>query len=151
MKIRNTQLKTKSLNIGSYSNEETSMEGVMDKKFADIMNDTKEQRAKEELTELLEEIRIQGEKLNKRLSLSEVIYFSKLVSRFLSRIVDGMLEFSKYDIFDHLGRHDVYAIIKTVDSKLDELVQEVAGSEKDTLKILTLTDDIRGLLVDLFY
>ena len=46
MKIRNTQLKTKSLNIGSYSNEETSMEGVKDKKFADIMNDTKEQRAK---------------------------------------------------------------------------------------------------------
>ena len=91
MKIRNTQLKTKSLNIGSYSNEETSMEGVKDKKFADIMNDTKEQRAKEELTELLEEIRIQGEKLNKRLSLSEVIYFRKLVSRFLSRIVDGML------------------------------------------------------------
>ncbi|MGI6190118.1 MAG: YaaR family protein [Clostridiales bacterium] len=151
MKIRNTQLKTKSLNIGSYSNEETSMEGVKDKKFADIMNDTKEQRAKEELTELLEEIRIQGEKLNKRLSLSEVIYFRKLVSRFLSRIVDGMLEFSKYDFFDHMGRHDVYAIIKTVDSKLDELVQEVAGSEKDTLKILTLTDDIRGLLVDLFY
>ncbi len=150
MKIRNAQLKGKTFNLNSYS-KETLVEGVRDRRFADLMHDSKEQMIKDELTRLLEEIRIQGEKLTKRLTLSDAVYFRKLVSQFLSRAVNDMLEFSKYDYFDHMGRHDVYAVIKKVDSKLDELIQEVISSEKDTLKILELVDDIRGLLLDIFF
>ncbi|NLO82528.1 MAG: YaaR family protein [Clostridiales bacterium] len=151
MRIRNTQLRAKNLDLSGHKKDDALTEGVKDTRFADLMQDTKERKAREELTDLLEKIRIQGEKLNKSLSLAEVMYFRKLVSQFLSRIVNTTLEFRKYDYFGPMGRHDVYAVIKTVDSKLDELVKEVIAPEKDTLKILALVDDIRGLLVDLFY
>jgi hypothetical protein len=51
---------------------------------------------------------------------------------------------------DRRGRHRVYGIIRLVDEKLDELAKELVSEEKDTIHILSMVDEIRGLLLDIF-
>lgn len=151
MRVRDAVFRNKDLGLNSLKNKETPLEGVQNKSFINLMQDTKEQMIEQELSLLLEEIRLQEERLAKHLTLSEVIRYRKLVSQFLSKIVNNMFEFRKYDYFDHRGRHDVYAVVNKVNQKLEELVQQVLEANVDNLKVLALVDDIRGLLIDLFY
>jgi uncharacterized protein YaaR (DUF327 family) len=152
MKIRSSTSKAKELDLSYRQHQETSDVGsVQGKPFDHLVKESQEQRANEEMTLLLKEIQIQGDRLAKRFTLAEAIQYRKLISRFLSSVVNNMLEFRKYDYFDHRGRHDMYAVIKKVNHKMEELMQGVLDSEGDTLWVLGLIDDIRGLLVDLFY
>ena len=50
---------------------------------------------------------------------------------------------------DRRGRHRLYATVKKVNEKLEELTKEVLSSERDHLKILGRIEDIRGLILDI--
>lgn len=150
MRIREAVVKDKDISLDSLR-KEVYPDEVHTKNFSGVMRDTQDKLMEKELSLLMEEIKLQEEKLIKRLSLAEVIRYRKLVSRFLSTVVSNMYRFTKRDYFNSQGRHEVYAVINKVNQKLEELVKQVLCSDKDKLKILSLVDDIRGLLIDLFY
>jgi len=68
---------------------------------------------------------------------------------FLDEAVRGSSRFSKESFLDRRGRHRVFATIKIVNEKLEELTREVLSSERDHLAILGKIEDIRGLILDL--
>lgn len=152
MKIRDSTSKAKDVDLRHWKQQGASDIGrAQDINFDRLVKESRERRTNKEMALLLEQIEVQGDRLTKRFTLAEVIQYRKLISQFLSCVVKNMLEFRKYDYFDHRGRHDMYAVIKKVNHKLEGLMQEVLSSEGDTLWVLGLVDDIRGLLVDLFY
>lgn len=150
MRIRDAVVKDKEMSLNSLRRENYPGK-IHSTSFNGIIHDTQEKLIEQELSLLMEEIRQQEEKLIKHLTLAEVIRYRKLVSKFLSVVVSNMYQFVKHDHFSSQGRHEVYAVVNKVNQKLEELVKRVLYSDRDKLKILSLIDDIRGLLIDLFY
>lgn len=119
-------------------------------KFSEELHMLKGLSAKEKLSVLLERIDKQADRLSKNIDIKEVIVYKKLISEFLKESVDSMVKFSKTNFLDRRGRHRVYAIIKRVDTELEELTKDVLNNEKDNIKVVKRLDDIRGLILDIY-
>jgi len=103
----------------------------------------------ERLTALIDEITVIGKSLAEHMDLRDMRKYRGKVSDFINEVVTNSHKFSRENFLDRRGRHRVYGIIRLVDKNLDELAQELLKSEKDHLKILEKTDEIRGLLLDI--
>jgi len=58
--------------------------------------------------------------------------------------------FDEERLGSRFGRTKILAIVRTVNQKLVDLGKELLSSNKDSLKVLALVDEIRGLLLDLY-
>jgi len=119
-------------------------------KFVEEFDKVNEMNVKERLNNLLSRIDAQGERIKKNIDIKEVMVYKKLISEFLKESVDSMTQFSKKNVLDRRGRHRIYAIIKKVDTELEDLTKDVLEKEKDKIKILKRLDDIRGLILDIY-
>lgn len=102
------------------------------------------------LTQMMEEIESQGNRLAKHHDIRDMKRYRSLVKGFLNEIVSRSHSFSRENFLDRRGRHRVYGIIRLVDENLDALAQELVKEEKDHLAILAKIGEIRGLLLDIF-
>jgi len=103
----------------------------------------------ERLTNMMQEITMQGDKLSKHRDIKDTKKYRMLIKDFLNEIVSRSHEFSRENFLDRRGRHRVYGIIRLVDDNLDQLAQELMKDEKDNLAILGKIGEIRGLLLDI--
>ena len=101
------------------------------------------------LQELVDEIVRQGEKLGRKVDIRELMAYKRLISEFLDLALGRSRKFSKQSLLDRRGRHRIYALVKKIDSDLDQLTQDVMNGEKDNIGILQKLDDIRGLILDM--
>lgn len=104
----------------------------------------------ERLGSLLADITAQGKKISEHMDLSDMKKYRKLIGEFMTEVTSNSHSFSRENFLDKRGRHRVYGIVRTVDDKLNELAKELLSSEKDNLSILEKTDEIQGLLLNLF-
>jgi len=113
--------------------------------FTDVSNNMYIAR----LSEMKNEIDLQGERLANRTDVQEFEKYRKLIRIFLDEIVSNGYTFSKEDAYASRGKHRYIATVKVVDEKLEELAKEVVKEHADKIEILDKLDDIRGLLLDL--
>ena len=99
---------------------------------------------------MMQEITMQGNKIVKRMDVTDMKKYRALIKEFMNEIVNRSHKFSRENFLDRRGRHRVYGIIRLVDEKLDELAQELVKEECDKIAILAKVDEIRGLLLDIF-
>lgn len=104
----------------------------------------------ERLNLMMQEITMQGNKIVKRMDVTDMKKYRALIKEFMNEIVNRSHKFSRENFLDRRGRHRVYGIIRLVDEKLDELAQELVKEECDKIAILAKVDEIRGLLLDIF-
>ena len=102
------------------------------------------------LSNLMEEITMQGDRLSKKRDIRDMKKYRGLIKEFMNEIINRSHQFSRENFLDRRGRHRVYGIIRMVDQTLDELAQELVKDEKDNLAILAKIGEIRGLLLDIF-
>ncbi len=107
------------------------------------------QNQDEELKKKAQEIEKQGKRLSEHVDISELKVYKRLVMEFLDEAVRGSSRFSKESFLDRRGRHRVFASVKTINEKLEQLTREVLSSEKNNLEIMGRIEDIRGLVLDL--
>ncbi|NLY42746.1 MAG: YaaR family protein [Clostridiaceae bacterium] len=117
--------------------------------FDEQLIKAEEQDYRKRLTELLDQVNRQGERLSKNIDIKELKRYRKLISEFLYEAVRYSHKFSKESMLDRRGRYKVYAMIHKVDEHLDNLTREVLMEERNNVKILQRLDDIRGLLLDI--
>lgn len=103
----------------------------------------------ETLKQMAKDIEKQGEHLAQRIDISELKTYKRMVMEFLEEAVRGFGRFTKESFLDRRGRHRVFATVKTVNDKLEELTREFLKTEKDNLAIISKIEDIRGLILDL--
>ena len=115
-----------------------------------LVSRIEEQDLQNALTQMMEEITRQGDKLAKHRDIKDMRRYRTLVKDFLNEIVNRSHAFSRENFLDRKGRHRVYGIIRLVDQNLDELAQELVKDEQDNLAILSKIGEIRGLLLDIF-
>lgn len=89
----------------------------------------------ERLNLMMQEITMQGDKIVKRMDVTDMKKYRALIKEFMNEIVNRSHKFSRENFLDRRGRHRVYGIIRLVDEKLDELAQElvVGDSRNDCL------------------
>lgn len=115
-----------------------------------LVSRIEEQDLQNALTQMMEEITRQGDKLAKHRDIKDMKRYRTLVKNFLNEIVNRSHAFSRENFLDRKGRHRVYGIIRLIDKNLDDLAQELVKDEKDNLAILSKIGEIRGLLLDIF-
>lgn len=115
-----------------------------------LVSRIEEQDLQNALTQMMEEITMQGEKLAKHRDIKDMKRYRALIKDFMNEIVNRSHAFSRENFLDRKGRHRVYGIIRLIDQNLDELAQELVKDEKDNLAILNKIGEIRGLLLDIF-
>ena len=102
------------------------------------------------LKSMMEEITMQGDKISKKRDIRDMKKYRSLIKGFLNEVVTRSHSFERENFLDRKGRHRVYGIIRLVDTRMDELAQELVKDEKDNIKILSMVGDIQGLLLDIF-
>ena len=101
------------------------------------------------LSGLIDDITVQGNKIAEHMDIKDLKQYRSLIGEFINEIVTNSHEFSRENFLDRRGRHRVYGIVRLVDKEVDDLAQELLKKEKDHIKILDKTDEIRGLLLDI--
>lgn len=115
-----------------------------------LVSHIEEQELQARLTNLMEEITMQGEKISKKRDIKDMKKYRGLIKEFLNEVVNRSHSFSRENFLDRKGRHRVYGIIRLIDQNLDELAQELIKDEQDSIAILNKIGEIRGLLLDIF-
>ncbi|HYE80722.1 MAG TPA: YaaR family protein [Clostridia bacterium] len=118
--------------------------------FGDTLRKTEEQDLTTRLNRLMSDIEKQGEHLAKNMDIKELKNYKKLVSEFMNEVVNNSLKFTKQSNFDRRGRHKVYALVRKVNAKVEELSREFLKEEKDNIKILESIGSIKGMLFDMY-
>jgi uncharacterized protein YaaR (DUF327 family) len=118
--------------------------------FGDTLKKTEEQDLSSRLNRLMSDIEKQGEHLSKNMDIKELKNYKKLITEFMGEVVNNSLKFSKQSHFDRRGRHKVYALVKKVNAKVEELSREFLKEEKDNIKILESIGSIKGILFDMY-
>lgn len=118
--------------------------------FGDTLKKTEELDLTKHLNRLMNDIEKQGEHLGRSMDVKELKNYKKLISEFISEVVNNSLKFSKQSSFDRRGRHKVYALVRKVNTRLDELSREFLKEEKDNIKILESIGSIKGMLLDMY-
>ncbi|SMC35296.1 YaaR family protein [Papillibacter cinnamivorans] len=103
----------------------------------------------EHLEDLKNRLEQQGNILARKADIGELSRYRTLISEILCEVVGNAYAFQKENAFDKRGRHFVYATVRKIDEKLEELGREILRENRDEIEILAKIDDIRGLLLDI--
>ena len=117
--------------------------------FRDTLSTLNRGNALEEFGLMSEALSKQGEAVSRRCDIVELKRYKEMLGEYLHEAVRFMYEFKKQSFMDGRGRHRIYAIIKKINQKLEELTQELLKAESDNLAIMAAIDEIRGMLIDL--
>ncbi|WP_051330894.1 YaaR family protein [Aneurinibacillus terranovensis] len=118
--------------------------------FEDVMNNKSQQLDVEKLNKLIQQIDIQGERLNRSRTIKDLKHYKSLVKNFMEEAVKNGVALEERHGFSRRGRSKVYKIITEVDKKLTEVTNAVLDKEKKGIHILDAIGEIRGLLINLY-
>lgn len=118
--------------------------------FADTLRKKEEADLETRLNRLMSDINTVGEQLSKTMDIKDLKNYKKLIAEFMDEVVNSSLKYSKHNQFDRRGRHKVYAIVKKVNARVEELSREFLKEERDNIKVLENIGTIKGLLLDIY-
>ncbi len=99
---------------------------------------------------LIGNISEQGLVVAKRADMKELQKYRMMVTELINETVSNGFAFSKSANMSTRGRAKVFATIKTVNEKMDEMTKKLLNEETENINLLDDVDDIRGLLVDMY-
>ena len=99
---------------------------------------------------LAQKINEQGAALSQIINIGEMERYRALVSELLGEVVHNAYAFKKENAFDSRGRRKVYALITKINEKLESMASDILHGNQDAIRIISMIDDIRGLILDIF-
>lgn len=134
--------------------EATKTQSVVNQKNGnrfDAMVISQTQKLKhEQLTELVKNITLQGERLARNRSFKDLAKYKRLVKGFVKEAVQYGLELNHSHSFNFQGNNRQLTLVKEIDEKLIHLTEVVLEQEKRSIGILDLIGEIKGLLINLY-
>lgn len=148
MKIQEVNLAMR--NVAPAHPMEKTETDVMIRSFRRELTQLNDEAYEKQIKDLVDKIEEQGEKLVKRADISELQKYREMITQLINETVSNSFVFTKNSAFDSRGRHRVYTMIRSVNSHLDGIAQELLQGQASNISVLHHVDDIRGLLVDLY-
>lgn len=119
--------------------------------FGDFMQQQDEQRTQEQLQRKLDDIRLQGERLTRSMTVRELVLYRQMVKAFLEDTVKRGVGLKETRGWDRRGRSKRYKLLEEVDAMLVGMGEELLQSEEGRLELLHKVGEIRGLLINLAF
>ncbi|MFC4600499.1 YaaR family protein [Cohnella hongkongensis] len=119
--------------------------------FGDLMHQQDEQRTHEELQRKLEDIRLQGERLTRSMTIRELVLYRQMVKAFLEDTVRRGIALKETRGWDRRGRGKRYKLLEEVDAMLVGMGEELLQSEEGRIDLLQKVGEIRGLLINIVF
>lgn len=117
--------------------------------FSRHMMDFSQAQYQKYLEDLKDKIFRQGETIKHKADISEFMQYRRLIAELLEITAGNAYACTKTSSFDAKGRRNIFVLIKMVNTRLDEMAQEILSEQRDNIRLLEMVDDIRGLLVDI--
>ncbi|TWT03752.1 DUF327 family protein [Planomicrobium sp. CPCC 101079] len=118
--------------------------------FANVIRKSQVKMQHDALNQLISRVDIQGQKLAKQKTLENLRDYKKLVKQFIGEALNSGLQLSEKQSFHSGGGMKTHQLIEVIDKKLLELQDEVLANEKDSIDLLELIGEIKGLLINLY-
>lgn len=101
-----------------------------------------------QMQELLKEMDRVSERLNRNLNINDLMLYKKLVKNFLQEACTRAYTIKQQRGRNRRGR-TLLITIDTIDTEVEELINDFMRKEKEPVEILKTMDKIRGMLIDL--
>lgn len=124
---------------------------VPPKSFSDMLNQQNGKADAEQLTRMLQQIQLQGERLSKSMTVRELRAYKILVKQFLENTVRKGIGIKDTTGWDRRGRGKRYKLLDEIDRHLTQLADDLLETEEGKIELLGKVGEIRGLLINLFY
>jgi len=119
--------------------------------FGDMLHHQDEQRTQEELQRKLEDIRLQGDRLARSMTVRELVLYRQMVKSFLEDTVKRGVGLKDTRGWDRRGRSKRYKLLEEVDAMLVAMGEELLATEEGRLDLLNKVGEIRGILINLAF
>ncbi len=116
--------------------------------FEQELGQRQEAFAQLKMREILAEIDKLSESLNRNINLRDLMLYKKLVKNFLKEASSEAYQVSQKRGRNRSGR-TVLITVNTIDSEIDDLINEFRNNKSEPMEILETLDKIRGMLIDL--
>lgn len=147
MKIKKSN-KTKKL--GKIKGSKKTIEETERISFTEILKVAEEDKMREELGKVLEEINQKGKDLINNRTVENLLEYKKMVKNFVEDAVDFGLKINARRGFGLSGRTKILRTVSTIDKRLVELTDIIIKQESKGVSLLKKVGQIQGLLVNIF-
>jgi uncharacterized protein YaaR (DUF327 family) len=124
---------------------------IASKSFSDMLNQQDGKTDAEQLNRMLQQIQLQGERLNKSMTVRELRAYKALVKQFLEKTVRKGIGIKDTTGWDRRGRGKRYKLLDEIDRHLVEMADDMLETEEGKIELLGKVGEIRGLLINLLY
>ncbi|HBR35174.1 MAG TPA: hypothetical protein DD734_11110 [Firmicutes bacterium] len=84
-------------------------------------------------------------------SMETLRAYRAAVRDFLKEAVSGSYQMKEESRWDRKGNRRVFCVVQKINQALEDLTTEVLQKNSESINVLAKIDEIRGLLVDLYY
>ncbi|NLY88350.1 MAG: YaaR family protein [Firmicutes bacterium] len=92
-----------------------------------------------------------AQNLLKERTIANLRRYREAVREFMKKVVAGSYQIKGSRRWDRRGNRKVLYLIEKVNHSLEGLAAMVLKKQADTMKVMAALDEIRGLLLDLYY
>jgi len=119
--------------------------------FADIMQQQDEKVTQEQLTRMMQQISLQGDRLARSMTVRELRQYKLLVKQFLEETARRGVHLRDTKGWDRRGRSKRYKLLEEIDQELLAMADEMLETEQGRIDILQRIGEIRGMLINLLF
>ncbi|GAB2563840.1 YaaR family protein [Gracilibacillus alcaliphilus] len=119
-------------------------------RFDTVVKQQSTQMQQAQLHKLMSDLTAQGQKLARFRSFRDLASYKRLVKKFVKEAIDYGMSLKQSHSFTLEGDSRQLTIVEEVDEKLLDLTEMIMDQEKNTIQILDLIGEIKGLLVNLY-
>ena len=124
--------------------------GIPRLSFTEILENTEEDKMRQALNDILEEINKKGQELINKRTVENMLSYKKMVRDFVEDAVDFGLKVNARRGYGLSGRTKILRTVSTIDQRLVELTDIIIKQEKKGVSLLKKVGQIEGLLVNIF-
>ena len=92
-----------------------------------------------------------AQNLIKERTLANLRRYREAVREFMKKVVAGSYQVKGSRRWDGRGNRKVFYLVEKVNYSLEQLATMVLQKQTDTMRLMAALDEIRGLLLDLYY
>ena len=118
--------------------------------FRQEMSSLTRANCEQKLNELLGNIDRQGNLMVQRYDLVELKRYKEMVAEFMYEAVRFAFSFKKHSTIDARGRSRLFALIKRINKKIEELTAHMLSGQENNLSLMNAVGELRGMLLDLY-
>lgn len=132
-------------------NENVPPPQMAPRNFSDIMQQQDEKFTQEQLSKMVQQITLQGDRLSRAMTVRELLQYKLLIRQFLEETARRGVNLRDTKGWDRRGRSKRYKLLEEIDLELLSLADELLENEQGRIEILHKIGEIRGMLINLLF